>query len=189
MGPFHSSHFVCFGFNLAHFSLENLLHTFPTQRTDSHLFCSQYLQSCPFIKHLVANLFQKQRTPAFKEIQVPNNCAKFSKGEDSVCLFLPVVALAELVSMCFVQILEFSPLQRMSKTTGRDGLREKCQRSVVFLIQTSWRKKGPDFGMSVVTWVHVKTWVKLEWLFCARGSFALEMPSWKGQCIILFIIK
>lgn len=90
-----------------------------------------------------------------------------------------MVALAELVSVCVVQIPEMSPQQRMSKTAGRDGPREK-------------EKCGfphPEFGASVVTWVWLKPGVKLEWLFCARGLFAVEMPSWKGQSTILFIVK
>lgn len=49
-----------------------------------------------------------------------------------ILLFLPVAALAELVSVCFVRIPEISPLQRMSKTTGRDGPREKNGRGVWF---------------------------------------------------------
>ncbi|NXJ92543.1 KCNH5 protein, partial [Corythaixoides concolor] len=91
-----------------------------------------------------------------------------------------------LISVCFMCILEISSLRRISrlpwkgcvsKTMGRDGLREKCQRNVVFLIQTSWRKKGTEFGVSVVTWVPIKTWgetgtvVLCKRLVCSGNAF------------------
>lgn len=88
-------------------------------------------------------MFQKQRAPAFKEIQVPNNYAKFSKGKDSVCLFLPVVALAELTSVCFVQILEFSPLQRNEQNYWQRWSKGKMAEKCGFLHPDLMEEEGP----------------------------------------------
>lgn len=60
-----------------------------------------------------------------------------------ILLFLPVAALAELVSVCFVRIPEISPLQKMSKTTGRDGPREKMAEECGFPLPDLMEEEGP----------------------------------------------
>lgn len=117
-----------------------------------------------------------------KEIQeVPSSCTEFLVG-GGLGLPFPSSACIGRAHFC---VLCADPGDFIS--TKDEQNQRKYDTSVVFLLQTLWRKKGADFGASVVTWVCVKTWDETGMVMeCKVGFFQWKWLPGKDSTLFYF---